>query len=91
MRIEWKTENLVFNEIYWMGNINGSIDKLAMLTYDLFRYHLWNTKLHRTYPMPELIISRTCGTLNTIFSIKPSLKTAFRNNTHLSGVLQAIG
>ncbi len=79
-----------FNRLYWFGEINGQLEKQVLLLYDLFRYNLWCMQQRRLIDI-DLIIDNTVCMLRTIFSLKPSIKTAFCNHNRLANILEATG
>ncbi len=90
-KITFPNNNFCFNQAYWLGDVCGNLDKNVLLFFDLFRYHLWCFKVHKIFPRDDIIADRICGSLVTIFQIKPTIKNAFRNNLILCNVLQVTG
>jgi hypothetical protein len=83
--------NAVFDQIYWFGNIDGTLDKNMLLVYDVFRYHAWTSKMQKIFPSTEMLTERITSTFQIIFRIKPSIRKAISNNNNLSGMLQVTG
>jgi glycogen debranching enzyme len=83
--------NAVFDQIYWFGNIDGTLDKNMLLVYDVFRYHAWTCKIQKIFPSTEMLTERITSTFQVIFRIKPSIRKAILNNNNLSGMLQVTG
>jgi hypothetical protein len=90
-KITFPNNNFCFDQAYWFGNVCGNLDKSVLLFFDLFRYHLWCCKTNKTFPRDDIMADRICGSLLTIFQVKPSIKNAFRNSIILCNVLQATG
>ncbi len=90
-KITFPNHNFCFDQAYWLGNGCGNLDKSVLLFCDLFRYHLWCCKTHKIFPRDDIMADRICGSLVTIFQVKPTIKNAFRNNLILCNVLQATG
>jgi hypothetical protein len=91
LNITLLNNNAVFDQIYWFGSIDGTVDKNLLLVYDIFRYHVWTSKIQKIFPTPEMLTGRIISTFNTIFRIKPSIRKAISNNNNLSGMLQVTG
>jgi hypothetical protein len=89
-KLAWTDNAMNFNRLYWLGELNGQLEKQVLLIYDLFRYNLWCMKQRRIIDM-DMVIDNTVCTLRTIFSLKPSIKPAFRNNNRLANILEATG
>jgi hypothetical protein len=89
-KLVWSDNSVEFNRLYWFGELNGQLEKQGLLLYDIFRYNLWCMKQRRLVDT-DLIIDNTVCTLRTIFSLKPSIKTAFRNHNRLANILEATG
>jgi hypothetical protein len=88
--IAWNNPDIVFNKIYWFGDVNGQLDRGSLLVYDLFRYQIWSMKQRRILDF-DALLRNTIGILRTIFSIRPSLRTSFQKNNSLAGLVRAIG
>jgi hypothetical protein len=71
--------------------INDKLDKELLLTFELFRYCLWKSKIRKTVPRARTVFNLLTNILSTIFSIKPEIETKFRNNIICSPLLQAMG
>jgi glycogen debranching enzyme len=91
LKITLLNENANFDQTYWFGNIDGTLDKNILLVYDVFRYHVWISKVQRVFPSAQLLVDRIISTFNTIFKIKPAIRKSFSNNNNLSGMLQVMG
>jgi hypothetical protein len=81
----------VFDQTYWFGNIDGTLDKNILLVYDVFRYHAWTSKRQKIFPTAEMLTGCIILTFQIIFRIKPSIRKAISNNNNLSGMLQVTG
>jgi hypothetical protein len=91
LRINLRNENANFDQTYWFGNIDGTLDKNILLVYDVFRFHVWTSKSQRIFPTATMLVERIVSTFRTIFKIKPSIKKSFSNNNNISGMLQVMG
>jgi hypothetical protein len=89
-KLAWTDNASDFNKLYWFGELNGQLEKQVLLVYDLFRYSLWCMKQRRVIDM-DLVVENTVCMLRTIFNLKPSIKTTFRNNNRLANILEATG
>jgi hypothetical protein len=76
---------------YWNGMVNEKLDKELLLTFELFRYCLWKSKIRKTVPRARTVFYLLTNILSTIFSMKPEIETKFRNNIICSPLLQAMG
>jgi hypothetical protein len=91
LKITQLNENANFDQTYWFGNIDGTLDKNILLVYDVFRYHVWTCKSQRIFPSAPMLAGRILSTFQTIFKIKPSIRKSFSNNNNLFGMLQVTG
>jgi hypothetical protein len=89
-RLKWDINNCHFDSIYWYGDCAGNLDRNVLLFYDIFRYQIWAMKIRRTVDT-NLLNENVLAHLKSIFTVKPSIKTAFIKNNHLSNILQAMG
>jgi hypothetical protein len=89
-KLAWTDNASDFNKLYWFGELNGQLEKQVLLVYDLFRYSIWCMKQRRAIDM-DLVIDNTVCMLRTVFYLKPSIKTTFRNNNRLANILEATG
>jgi hypothetical protein len=89
-KVVWDVPDFDFNKIYWLGDVNGQLDRGTLLMYDIFRYQLWAMKQRRVVDF-DMLITNTINMLRTIFSISPSLRTSFAKNNSLAGIVQATG
>jgi hypothetical protein len=89
-KLKWDINNCDFDNVYWYGDCAGNLDRNVLLFYDIFRYQIWAMKIRRIVDT-NLLIENVFSHLNTIFIVKPSIKTAFLKNNQLSTILQAMG
>jgi hypothetical protein len=89
-KLNWDISDSNFDSIYWYGDCAGNLDRNVLLFYDIFRYQIWAMKIRKTIDT-NLLIDNVLSHLKSIFTCKPSIKTAFLKNNRLSNILQAMG
>jgi hypothetical protein len=89
-KLTWNSENFNFENLYWYGMDGTKLDRQTLLLYDVFRFQIWNMKNRRIINF-DFITDNSINLLRTIFTLKPSIKTAFSRNNNLANILQATG
>ncbi len=88
--IVWNELNLDFDRIYWLGDLNGNLERSTLLLYDLFRFQIWSMKQRRVLNF-DLLVTNVTDMLRTIFLLKPAIRTTFNNNKTLATIARATG
>ncbi len=86
----WNAPNLDFDQIYWLGDVNGNLDRGILLLYDLFRFQIWAMKQRKILNF-DLLVTNVTDMLRTIFLLKPAIRTTFNNNKTLATIARATG
>jgi hypothetical protein len=80
-----------FTEMYWFGKKNDKFNLSIFLTFELFRYCIWNFKKRKTVPTQTIFASMYVSQLNTIKYVKPAIFTSISENFVEALFLQAMG
>ncbi len=86
----WNEPNFDFDRIYWLGDLNGNLERSTLLLYDLFRFQIWAMKQRRVLNF-DLLVTNVTDMLRTIFLLKPAIRTTFNSNKALATIARATG
>jgi hypothetical protein len=89
--IIFNDDNSKFSEIFWYGIINQSVCRPTLLFFDIFRYTIWNFRSRKKIPRYDTLCDAMINILDTVFSLRPSVKRTFTNILHFDNFLQAMG
>jgi hypothetical protein len=80
-----------FTDMYWFGKKNDKFNLSIFLTFELFRYCIWNLKKRKTVPTQTIFASMYMSQLNTIKYVKPAIFASISENFVEALFLQAMG
>jgi hypothetical protein len=90
-RLVWPGDNIVFNNIYWYGNLNETLCSSSHLFFEIFRYVIWMNRNRRITPSIDLVFQEIVSLLKVVTSISPKIREIMASTNNFNFILQAIG